>query len=236
MSIVSGYLPWILWRRHRLRWSIEGFSASFFTYADRRCQFEIGSKLYNGAVLYDTYLGVASYTLARMVRVRVGRFCSIGRAEIGGQGKHPTHWLSTHPAFYSTHGESGLSMIERTLYDGEPDLTTIGNDVWIGHGAVVMEGCNVGHGSIVAAAAVVTKDVVPYAIVGGVPAKPIRYRFSPEVIAALLDWQWWNLPVNDLRRLAPAFTATESWTLENVNTLRRRAGELGAGHDQSART
>jgi acetyltransferase-like isoleucine patch superfamily enzyme len=222
MSILRGYLPWVLWRRQKLRWSTPGFSASVFSYADSRCRFESGSKLSKGACLYDTHLGMGSYTLARMIRVRAGRFCSIGRAEIGGQSKHPTMWLSTHPAFYSARPESGISFVEQTLFAEEAGLTRVGNDVWIGHGAVVMEGCEIGDGAVVSASAVVTKNVEPYAIMVGAPAKAIGYRFSPTVVAALLDWQWWKLPEADLRRLAPEFTATDNWTLDRVNAIRER--------------
>ena len=78
----------------------------------------------------------------------------------------------------------------------------IGNDVWIGHGAVLLAGVKVGDGAVIAAGAVVTKDVEPYAVVGGVPAKTIRYRFPAEQIEKLLTLRWWERPESTLRRLA----------------------------------
>lgn len=223
MSVVTGYLPWAFGRRVRLQLSKKEFSASMLSYADKSCHFEAGVKLYKGACLYDTHLGVGSYSWARMVRVRVGRFCSIGRAEVGGQGRHPTRWLSTHPAFYSPLKESGFTFAAERLYDGTPRLTIVGNDVWIGHGAVVMEGCEIGDGAIVAASAVVTKNVEPYSIVGGIPAKLIRHRFSPDVVEILREWQWWNLPLNEIERLAPQFCTTENWTADMVSALQQRS-------------
>ncbi len=210
-----------MWHRHRLRLSLEGFWAHPETYADERCQFSSGVRLQRHACLYNTQMGFASYTWARMISTTVGKFCSIGRAEIGGQGRHPISWVSTHPAFYSARLEAGLTFVSATVFDGESRPTIIGNDVWIGHGAVVLEGRRIGDGAIVAASAVVTRDVPPYAIVAGVPAKVIRYRFEPDVIAALLDWQWWNLPLNVLKHLAPDFCGTENWTVEIIDGMRR---------------
>lgn len=214
----------MLWYRHRLKLSLEGFWAHPQTYADERCRFSSGVRLHRHACLYDTQMGFGSYTWARMISARVGKFCSIGRADIGGQGRHPVHWLSTHPAFYSAHLEAGLTLVSETVFNGEFRPTIIGNDVWLGHGAVVMEGRSVGDGAVVAASAVVTKDVPPYAIVCGVPAKIIRYRFQPDVIAALLEWRWWDLPLDDLKRLAPRFCVTEDWTVEMIARMRRPSG------------
>lgn len=230
MSVVTEFFPWVLWRRIKCQMGISGFKASVFSFADAKCLFSEGSKIHKGAFLYDTHLGVCTYTWARMVQVRVGNFCSIGRAVIGGQGQHPTRWLSTHPAFYSTAQEAGLTLVERDIFDGCPSQTKIGNDVWIGDGAVVMEGCEIGDGAIIAAAAVVTKDVQPYAIVGGVPAKLIRYRFGPEVISALQQWKWWNLDRNTLRRLASSFTSRSDWSVETIEALKREA-ELSSKDD-----
>lgn len=221
MSIASDYLFWAFSRRLRWKRVCRGFQAPALSYADSRCQFESAATLHKGAILYDTHLGYGSYTWARMARVKVGRFCSIGRAEIGGQGKHPTKWLSTHPAFYSAGRESGVTFASETVFDGEPDAVCVGNDVWIGHGAVVMEGCNIGDGAIVAAGSLVTKDVAPYAIVAGVPARALRSRFTDDVVELLLDWKWWNLPDASLRRIAPRFRETDNWSVEHIRELRR---------------
>ena len=85
-----------------------------------------------------------------------------------------------------------------TAWDNKGDIV-IGNDVWIGYDAVIMAGVTIGDGAIIGTRAVVTKDVEPYSIVGGVPAKEIRKRFSPEVIKKLMEIQWWNWPIEKIR-------------------------------------
>jgi acetyltransferase-like isoleucine patch superfamily enzyme len=100
--------------------------------------------------------------------------------------------VSTHPAFFSRHHKSSsLSFAVDKSFE-EKLNTTIGNDVWIGANAVVVDGVTIGDGAIIAAGAVVTKDVPPYTIVGGVPAKIIRKRFSEAEINFLLDLRWWE--------------------------------------------
>lgn len=86
-----------------------------------------------------------------------------------------------------------------TAWDNKGDIV-IGNDVWIGYDAVIMAGVTIGDGAIVGARAVVTRDVEPYSIVGGVPAREIRKRFAPDVISRLLELQWWDWPVDKIRR------------------------------------
>lgn len=124
----------------------------------------------------------------------IGRFCSIGSDCTLGQEKHthPMDWVSTHPFQYET---GALS------YSPQLSWTTVGHDVWMGHGATVLEGVNVGTGAIIATRALVTRDVPPYAIVGGNPAKIIRYRHSAETIERLLQSEWWNLDLEFLRSL-----------------------------------
>ena len=85
-----------------------------------------------------------------------------------------------------------------SAWDNKGDIV-IGNDVWIGYEAIVLSGVTIGDGAIIGTRAVVTKDVPPYTIVGGIPAKPIRKRFSDEVISKLLELQWWNWPENRIK-------------------------------------
>ena len=132
----------------------------------------------------------------------VGKYCSIGCNVNLGATQHPVDFLSTHPMLYTDmpYGPN-LPPECRCKFDGVKPPCHIGNDVWIGLNAVIMDGITVGDGAVIAAGAIVTKDVPPYAIVGGVPAKVIRYRFSPEIIAALLELRWWDLPMEKWKDL-----------------------------------
>ncbi len=122
-------------------------------------------------------------------KVIIGKFCSIGPncIFISG-GIHPTHWISTYPfrAQWNLPGreEDGMPTTKGDI--------VVGNDVWIGSNVTILSGVKIGDGAVICAGSVVTKDVDPYSIYGGVPAKKIRSRFSDEVIKKLLKIQWWN--------------------------------------------
>lgn len=123
----------------------------------------------------------------------IGKYCSIacGAKFMFTSGNHNMTSLSTYPfpIFYEEWGLSGADITE--AWDNHGDII-IGNDVWIGYEAVIMQGVHVGDGAIIGTRAVVTKDVPPYTIVGGIPAKEIRKRFSEDIIAKLIKLQWWN--------------------------------------------
>lgn len=128
-------------------------------------------------------------------RLIIGKFCSIacGAKFIFTSANHKLGSLSTYP-FPLFFEEWELDKADVTdSWDNKGDIV-IGNDVWIGYEAVVMQGVTIGDGAIIGARAVVTKDVPPYTIVGGIPAKPIRKRFSDEIIARLLEIKWWDWP------------------------------------------
>lgn len=131
-------------------------------------------------------------------RLTIGKFCSIacGARFLFNSANHSLRSLSTYPfpIFYEE-WEHGIRV--NKAWDNKGDIA-IGNDVWIGYEAVIMAGVTVGDGAIIGARAVVTKDVPPYTIVGGVPAKPIRKRFSDDVIQQLLKLKWWDLPPEEI--------------------------------------
>lgn len=113
---------------------------------------------------------------------------------------HPLNWLSTHPAFYSTRRQANISFTENDLFLDQKSIE-IGHDVWVGARVMILDGCKIGNGAVIAAGAVVVKDVPAYAVVGGVPARIIKYRFEPDVIDFIQKMQWWNLNINELAKL-----------------------------------
>lgn len=138
-----------------------------------------------------------------IAEAEVGRYCSIGQGVLINPGNHPTNWLSTHPFVSDASGEAaGMSEIaayRAILGTRHPtprrergDRVIIGNDVWIGARAIILGGCTIGHGAIIAAGAIVTHDVQPYEVVGGVPARHLRSRFAPDLVDRLLKSEWWN--------------------------------------------
>jgi chloramphenicol O-acetyltransferase type B len=132
---------------------------------------------------------IRSHSTVRWL-AEVGRYSSIGRGVTLGEARrnHPLDWVST-------------SLAVSQNYQARHTHARIGHDVWIGHDAVIMEGVTIGHGAVVARNAVVTKDVAPYQIVGGNPARAIRFRFNEAQRAALLASQWWELDLAALRSL-----------------------------------
>lgn len=135
-------------------------------------------------------------------RLTIGRFCSIAdRVEIYLGGNHRYEWGTTYP-FSAFRDLWPLAPKVEDYHSTKGDVI-IGHDVWLGSGSTILSGVTIGHGAVVAAHAVVTKDVPPYAIVGGNPAKIIRYRFDEATIQALLETKWWDLPREKIATLIP---------------------------------
>lgn len=148
----------------------------------------IGDKVVLENVKLGDYTYINGNTVIR--NASIGKFCSIANDVLIGLGKHPVNFVSTHPAFYSN-DKPFITFSDKTYYK-EYDSIEIGNDVWIGTRAIITDGVKIGDGAIVAAGSVVTKDVEPYAIVGGIPARIIKYRFENDTIKKLIDSKWWD--------------------------------------------
>lgn len=132
--------------------------------------------------------------------VNIGKFCSIASDVIIAPDNHPVDWLSTHPFQCDPLWTDSLG-VKGKHFIVSKNHTTIMNDVWIGTRVIIKRGVKIGNGAIIGAGSVVTKDVPDYAIAAGIPAKIIRYRFSQDIIDKLLQINWWNLPIDQLRNV-----------------------------------
>ena len=141
-------------------------------------------------------------------RLAVGKFCSIacGAKFLFNSANHALGALSTYPfpLFYEAWGLDKQDVA--SAWDNKGDIV-VGNDVWIGYEAVILAGVTIGDGAVIAARAVVTRDVAPYTIVGGVPAKPIRRRFDEATVSALLELKWWDWPAERIAQNLGAIRA-----------------------------
>jgi acetyltransferase-like isoleucine patch superfamily enzyme len=137
----------------------------------------------------DDYVYIASNS--NISNCKIGKFCSIGPNVKVGFAIHPINFLSTFPAFFSTKKQCQITFSDLDYFE-EHSSNSIGNDVWIGANSVILGNIKIGDGAIIAAGSVVTKDVLPYSIVGGVPAKIIKMRFNENKIDELLKLKWWE--------------------------------------------
>jgi len=182
----------------------------------QNAQIHAGARLGASALVYEdvvigngVHIGDYSYINARsiIVSASIGKFCSIASGCQIGMQNHPVDHLSTSPFTYTSSNIFNLPK----LWEDIAAPPQIHHDVWIGAQAIIMQGVTVGSGAIVGAGAVVTRDVAPYAIVAGVPAQFVRPRFDAAIADFLLDLKWWDLPLEDLKKLKDVFAAKEHW-------------------------
>ena len=142
-------------------------------------------------------------------RLIIGSFCSIGSGAafiMGGNQGHRSDWVTTFPFYWMPDVPAFAGAENGFAPAGD---TVIGNDVWIGSEAIIMPGVTIGDGAVIGTRALVTKDVEPYAIIGGNPAREIRKRFAPEAIAMLLEMSWWDWSEDALREAMPILTSSD---------------------------
>lgn len=183
-------------------------------------QLEGKNSISDDSTIFSSQLGFGSYigSDSHFSKTKIGKYCSIGQNVKCIFGKHPTKdFISTHPAFFSKNHSIGFSYVSETIFkehaenrDEENKYSiVVGNDVWISDNVSIMEGVVIGDGAIIAANALVTKDVSPYTIIGGVPGKVIKTRFSNEEMDYLLALQWWNKPESWIKEHASYFNNFE---------------------------
>jgi len=215
--VVSFLLPFVV-KQFFLRIKYSRFlKTSSSSQLSLGCIFKGKNLIGNRTEFFRSELGFGSYVAneSTIRCTRIGAFCCIGDNVRTGLGRHPTRdFVSVHPAFFSASDPTQLTFASKQLFDEhlyvdveKKYFVEIGSDVWIGNNVIIMDGITIGHGAIIAAGAVVTKSVAPYSVVGGVPAKFIKYRFSEEEISFLLRLKWWEKGQNWLRVHASSFVS-----------------------------
>ena len=191
-----------------------------------KTEFGFFCKIGNDAAIYNSKIGSYTYLGPKvdLSDSKIGSFCSIGANVQILSSCHPSsEFVSTSPVFYSTNKQCGTSFVKDTTFDEhrfiEGYSAIIGNDVWIGRNAMIMGGITVGDGAIIAAGAIVTKDVPPYAVVAGMPARIIKYRFSAEQIHFLLNDRWWTKSIPWLRSNVSIMASIKDYIAFINNTI-----------------
>ncbi len=183
------------------------------------------AKVYPLSIITNTKMGAFSYVSysCKINNTTIGKFCSIAQNVKMGLGKHPINFISTSPLLYSKTNPLNYSLTQKQSFE-EHIPTVIGNDVWIGANVLVLDGVNISDGAIIGANSVVTKDVAPYTIVGGVPAKEIKKRFDSEIIEELLKLKWWDYPIDKLKEESILELFSREIELLDLEELKRKLG------------
>lgn len=185
---------------------------SMLAFLDNKCNLTDNIKVDRFCVLHSVSIDKYSYIgfNSHIKNCKIGKFCSISSDVKIGLGNHPTQMVSTSPIFYSNDNPFSMKWVSSNSFE-EYEQVNIGNDVWIGTNVVIMGGINIGDGSIIGAGSIVTKDVAPYSVVVGAPAKVIKKRFKEDEIEILLKMRWWEWDDELLKNKIQCFADIESF-------------------------
>lgn len=208
---ITKWMQWML-LRYRLK-KLNGTLSFGYMSKAVNSSFSTENHIFPFVNLYKVKLGNFTYVggNTNIKNASVGHFTSIASDCRIGLGIHPTNFVSTHPLFYSSKHQWSVFPENEIDFDEYKDIK-IGNDVWIGTRVVIIDGIKIGNGAIVAAGAVVTKDVEPYSIVGGIPAKFIKYRFCESKIKELQSIKWWDWNIQKIKKNINFFTDSNNFT------------------------
>ncbi|MEZ7172917.1 CatB-related O-acetyltransferase [Sporosarcina sp. OR05] len=175
------------------------------SYIHKSSKVESGSSVVNSSFGKHSFCGYD----CQIINCSIGSYCSISNNVVIGGGMHPMNWVSMSPVFYK-----GKDSVKAKFSEHEREeikTTTIGNDVWIGEGVLIKQGITIGDGAVIGMGSIVTKDVAPYTVVAGSPAKFIKKRFDDKIIEELLELKFWNIEEKRLKSLAKYITDPETF-------------------------
>ncbi|EGR1702780.1 CatB-related O-acetyltransferase [Vibrio cholerae] len=201
------------WVRHLLyKWKFKSSKVHAYSSISMDTVIAENCVIFPGVVLSHSELERHTYVqrATTIVNTGIGSFCSIGSNVKIGLPDHPLNYVSTHPSFYDPTQPILKSFVTDVLHRANK-RTMLGHDVWVGDGAFVRSGVTIGTGAVVAAGSVVVKDIQPYSIVGGNPAKHIKYRFESDISDALLKSQWWMFRDDELGQISQYFFDPQSF-------------------------
>ena len=188
---------------------------------DKESIFEDYTVLFKNVKIINSKIGKYTYIQenSNVFYSIIGPFCSIASNVTIGLIDHPTSYISTSPIFYDNTQPLPKFFIVNSKYIKTPKITNIGADVWIGENVKIKEGINIGNGSIIGAGSIVTKDVLPYSIVVGIPSKHIKFRFNEDLILKLNNSKWWEADEEIINKLESNFNNPDI-CLKNFHELK----------------